>query len=235
MTPANPVFCALDTSVKARATELLNKVAPYIGGVKIGMEYFYATGIAGYQAIARHNVPIFLDLKLHDIPNTVAAAIRTLAPLEPAILNVHASGGQVMMRASVEAANDYDGKKPMMIAVTILTSLEGADLHQMGLKGSPEAQVLRLAEMAQNAGMAGVVCSAHEIEPLRKACGPDFKLIVPGIRPHAHARHDQKRIMTPEQARHAGADILVIGRAILNAKDPVETAARIQQSLAKIR
>ena len=220
MSSANPVYCALDTPDMTQARSLSQQLAPHIGGVKIGMEYFYATGEAGYRAIAEHNIPVFLDLKLHDIPNTVASAVRALTPLEPAILNVHAGGGEAMMRAAVAAAKDYDGQQPLMIAVTVLTSLEEADLHQMGISGAPQDQVLRLAELAQTAGMEGVVCSAHEIEALRKACGPDFKLIVPGIRPADSPTHDQKRVMTPEQAIAKGADILVIGRAITGADDP---------------
>lgn len=230
----NPVYCALDTPNIVQAQTLSGTLAPHIGGVKIGMEYFYATGTKGYHAIAAQNVPIFLDLKLHDIPNTVAAAVRALAPLEPAILNVHAGGGTAMMQAAAKAAKSYDGAQPMMIAVTILTSLEESDLHQMGISGNPQDQVLRLAELAQNSGMQGVVCSAHEIEALRAACGPDFKLIVPGIRPADSPTHDQKRVMTPEQAKAAGADILVIGRAITGADDPAIAAQAIQNSLLDI-
>ncbi len=234
MTFDNPVFCALDTPNTERADDLAEKLAPHIGGVKIGMEYFYATGAAGYHAIARHNVPIFLDLKLHDIPNTVASAVRALAPLEPAILNVHAGGGMAMMQAAAQAAQECGDKAPQMIAVTILTSLEESDLHQMGIAGTPREQVLRLADMAQQAGMAGVVCSAHEIATLRQHCGKDFKLIVPGIRPNASPTHDQKRVMTPEQAYAEGADILVIGRAITGAENPIASAQAITQSLMDI-
>lgn len=231
MSLANPVYCALDTPDMAYAQSLSHRLAPHIGGVKIGMEYFYATGVAGYRAIADQGVPVFLDLKLHDIPNTVAAAVRALTPLEPAILNVHAGGGSAMMQAAAEAAKSYDGRQPVMIAVTILTSLEASDLHEMGISGSPQDQVLRLAELAQKAGMQGVVCSAHEIEALRQACGPDFKLVVPGIRPTASPTHDQKRVMSPEQAKAAGADILVIGRAITGAEDPAAAAQDIQTGL----
>lgn len=231
----NPVFCALDTQNPTRATELAGNLSPHIGGIKIGMEFFYATGLAGYQNLAATGLPIFLDLKLHDIPNTVAAAVSALCPLQPAILNVHAGGGLDMMRAASKAAKDTaaenDLTAPLMIAVTVLTSLEDNDLNLIGVNATPRDQVLRLADLAQQADMGGVVCSAHEVEALRNQCGPDFKLIVPGIRPAGHATNDQKRIMTPEAALEAGADILVIGRAITQATDPVQAASAISASL----
>ncbi|EJW20943.1 Orotidine 5'-phosphate decarboxylase [alpha proteobacterium IMCC14465] len=231
----NPVFCALDTQDTAQASQLANTLSGHIGGLKIGMEFFYAAGVAAYQNIADTGLPIFLDLKLHDIPNTVASAVKALCPLEPAILNVHAAGGLDMMRAASNAAKDTATEKditpPLMIAVTVLTSLEAKDLDQIGVSATPREQVLRLADLAQQAGMGGVVCSAHEVEALRNQCGADFKLIVPGIRPAGHAADDQKRIMTPEAAMKAGADILVIGRAITQADDPAQAASAIASSL----
>ena len=231
----NPVFCALDTQDPARAIELAEKLSSHIGGIKIGMEFFYAAGLSGYQNLAATGLPIFLDLKLHDIPNTVAAAVKALCPLQPAILNVHAGGGLDMMRAASKAAKDTaaenDLTAPLMIAVTVLTSLEDEDLNQIGVNATPRDQVLRLADLAQQADMGGVVCSAHEVEAIRNQCGPHFKLIVPGIRPAGHATDDQKRIMTPEAALEAGADILVIGRAITQAADPAQAASAISASL----
>ncbi|MEC8414368.1 MAG: orotidine-5'-phosphate decarboxylase, partial [Pseudomonadota bacterium] len=166
---------------------------------------------------------------------TVAAAVSALCPLQPAILNVHAGGGLDMMRAASKAAKDTAAENeltaPLMIAVTVLTSLEDDDLNLIGINATPRDQVLRLADLAQQADMGGVVCSAHEVETLRNQCGPDFKLIVPGIRPAGHATNDQKRIMTPEAALEAGADILVIGRAITQASDPVQAASAISASL----
>jgi len=229
------IYCAIDTNELARAKTLAAQLTGLVGGFKIGMEYFYAHGAAGYQALADHAVPVFLDLKLHDIPNTVASAVRALAPLEPALLNVHAGGGAAMMRAAADAAaeaKDMGFRAPTMLAVTVLTSLEEADLQAMGVSGTPRDQVLRLAGLARANGMGGVVCSAHEIEPLRAEMGPDFKLIVPGIRPAGSATHDQKRVMTPQAAQKAGADILVIGRAITGADDPAMAAQSIAADLA---
>ena len=233
---ANPVYCALDTPLRARAEELAEALRGAVGGLKIGMEYFYAHGADGYRGLAAFEQPIFLDLKLHDIPNTVASAVRALAPLEPALLNVHAGGGAAMMQAAANAANEAKDKglrAPTMLAVTILTSLGESDLHDMGINGSPREQVLRLAHLAKANGMDGVVCSAHEIDAIRAELGPDFKLIVPGIRPAGSATHDQKRVMTPEAALEAGADILVIGRAITEAADPRQAALDIAATLAE--
>jgi orotidine-5'-phosphate decarboxylase len=230
----NPVFCALDTPLRARAESLAEDLSGAVGGLKIGMEYFYAHGAAGYQGLAAFNQPIFLDLKLHDIPNTVASAIRALAALQPAWLNVHAGGGAAMMQAAANAAQeakDKNLKVPHMLAVTILTSLAEADLHDMGISGSASDQVVRLAQLARANGMDGVVCSAHEIETLRAEMGADFKLIVPGIRPAGSDTHDQKRVMTPEDAQKAGADILVIGRAITGADKPRQAALDIAAQL----
>jgi orotidine-5'-phosphate decarboxylase len=230
----NPIYCAIDTPLRARAEALAGALGGAVGGLKIGMEYFYAHGADGYRSLAAFEQPIFLDLKLHDIPNTVASAVRALAPLEPALLNVHAGGGAAMMRAAAEAASealDKGLRAPTMLAVTILTSLGESDLHDMGVHGSAREQVLRLAQLAKANGMDGVVCSAHEIETLRSELGADFKLIVPGIRPAGSATHDQKRVMTPEDAQKAGADILVIGRAITEAEDPRRAALDIAANL----
>lgn len=230
----NPVFCAIDTPSRARAEELAAQLNGVVGGLKIGMEYFYAHGHDGYRGLAQFEQPIFLDLKLHDIPNTVASAVRALAPLQPALLNVHAGGGAAMMRAAANAAMEASDKglaRPTLLAVTVLTSLAESDLHALGVSGSPREQVLRLAQLAQANGMDGVVCSAHEIELLRAEMGADFKLIVPGIRPAGSATHDQKRVMTPQAAQIAGADILVIGRAITEAQDPRQAALDIAEGL----
>jgi len=227
----NPIFCALDTKSVDEASKLSTTLSSSVGGVKIGMEFFYAHGTKGYEAVQRSGCPIFLDLKLHDIPNTVASAVRSVLPLKPAILNVHAGGGYDMMRAGVEASMDAGDERPMMIAVTILTSLDQSDIEDIGFNRAVPDQVRRLAEMTQKAGMDGVVCSAHEIAVLRADRGPDFKLIVPGIRPEGSAVGDQKRIMTPLEAVTAGADVLVIGRPITQSGDPALAAQSIQASL----
>ena len=229
---AHNVFCALDLPSTDDARRLLTKIIPYIGGIKIGMEFFYALDRADVYTIAQiaanNNLPIFLDLKLHDIPNTVARAIEALAPLKPAILNVHASGGHDMMRAAREACHMHlpDTK---LVAVTLLTSLSQAELTH----GTPQEHVLRLAAHAHDAQLDGVVCSAHEITALRNAFGKDFYLIVPGIRPDDIPNDEQKRTMTPRAAQNAGADILVIGRPITQADNPANAARNIAAQLAE--
>lgn len=228
----NPIFCALDTTDIARARALSRAVGDNVGGLKIGLEYFYATGAEGYRAVAESGLPVFLDLKLHDIPNTVAGGIRSILPLKPAIVNVHAAGGKAMMQAAAAAAQEGGEARPLVIAVTVLTSLDAQDLSQIGVAGSPSDQVRRLAGLAAESGLDGVVCSAHEIEILRRELGPDFKLIVPGIRPAGSAVGDQKRVMTPQLALALGADILVIGRPITEADDPSAAACDIAASLA---
>lgn len=230
----NPIFCAIDTPDTSRACALAESLRGAVGGLKIGLEYFNAHGQAGYQKLAAFEAPIFLDLKLHDIPNTVAAAVRALAPLQPALLNVHASGGEAMMQAAADAAQeaaDQGLRVPQLLGVTLMTSLSQADLPQMGVAGTAQDQVLRLAHLAQKNGMDGVVCSAHEIEILRAELGPDFKLVVPGIRPKGSAAQDQKRVMTPQAAQQAGADILVIGRPITGADNPRQAALDIASEL----
>lgn len=227
----NPIFCALDTKNIEEASQLSKTLGTSVGGVKIGMEFFYAHGTKGYEAVRQSGTPIFLDLKLHDIPNTVASAVRSVLPLKPAILNVHAGGGYDMMRAGVEASIEAGDDRPMMIAVTVLTSLDQTDIEDIGFNRAIPDQVRRLAELSHKAGMDGVVCSAHEIAVLRADRGPDFKLIVPGIRPEGSAVGDQKRVMTPKEAVSAGADILVIGRPITKSDDPALAAQTISASL----
>jgi len=233
----NPIFSGLDTNNRAEAEALARQLAPEIGGLKIGLEFFYAFGQEGYRAIAKTGIPIFLDLKLHDIPNTVAGGIRSACQLNPAIINVHASGGVAMMKAAAKAAQETatetGNARPWVIGVTVLTSLDDADLHSMGVSGTAQDQVLRLAANAQEAGLDGVVCSPMEIEALRAACGPDFKLIVPGIRPAGAAIGDQKRVMTPQDALARGADILVISRPIIKADNPAAAARAIAEDLSQ--
>lgn len=232
MTPDNPVFCALDTTDLGRAETLARSLQGSVGGVKIGMEFFNAHGPAGYRAVAAAGLPIFLDLKLHDIPNTVAGGIRAVLPLRPAIVNVHTAGGAAMMRAAAAAAREAGESRPLVIGVTMLTSLDASDLADTGVTGSPADHVRRLANLAASSGLDGVVCSAHEIEVLRRDLGKDFKLIVPGIRPAGSDVGDQKRVMTPAEALTRGADVLVIGRPITGAGDPRAAAEEIGRSLA---
>ncbi len=230
MQSSNPICVALDTPDVAKAKALARALKPHAGYMKIGMEFFYANGAAGYEAVARQGLPIFLDLKLHDIPNTVAQGLTSLMKLvpAPAILNVHAQGGLDMMKA----ARDAVPASTKLIAVTVLTSLTNADLFDTGHDAVGKALVVTLAKLAAKAGLDGIVCSPQELAHVRKALGQDFLTVVPGIRPADVAAHDQKRIATPKAAIEAGADILVIGRAITGAADPVAACDAILKSLA---
>ncbi len=230
-TPQNPIFCALDTTDVGKALAWARAIKPYVGGLKLGLEFFNANGPQGMAKMAEIGLPLFADLKLHDIPNTVAGGIRAVLPLGVAIVNVHAAGGAAMMRAAADAAATAGAKRPKVIAVTMLTSLDQSDLAATGVVGTPSEHVLRLAKLAKTSGLDGVVCSAHEIEPLRNALGRDFMLIVPGIRPAGAATGDQKRVMTPREAVKLGADILVIGRPITDAADPAAAARAIRDDL----
>lgn len=223
---ANPVFVGLDTPDLAQAQALARQVAPHVGGLKLGLEFFMANGPEGIRRMGDVGLPIFLDVKLHDIPNTVAGALRSLAGLDLAIVNVHAGGGLPMMQAAREACRP--GTR--LIAVTVLTSLDEADLSAMGVFGNPATQVHRLAVLAREAGLDGVVCSAHEVATL-KAEWDDGLFVVPGIRPAGADLGDQKRVMTPRAALAAGAGVLVIGRPITAAPDPAAAAAAIAAGL----
>ena len=226
----NPVFVALDTADLTRATALARAVKPYVGGLKVGLEFISALGPDGVRRIVETGVPVFADVKFHDIPNTVAGAARAIAGLGVAMFNVHASGGEAMMRAAADAVAHVT-PRPLLIAVTVLTSMDEAALEEVGQRGPAEAQVERLAALTKSSGLDGVVCSAHELAAVRKVAGPDFLTVVPGIRPSGAAVGDQRRIMTPASARAAGADILVIGRPITAANDPAEAARLIAQDL----
>lgn len=234
--PSDRILVALDTTDAEAARRLALALKDNVGGVKLGKEFFTANGPDGVRRVAEARLPLFLDLKFHDIPNTVAGAVRAAIGLHPFMLNVHASGGRAMMIAAVHAAQEAAARegvrKPLLLAVTVLTSLGDDDLADVGIRSSAQQQVVRLAKLAQEEGMDGVVCSAREIEALRDACGPHFKLVVPGIRPEWASRDDQKRTLTPRQAVDLGADYLVIGRPITKADDPVAAARRVADELA---
>jgi orotidine-5'-phosphate decarboxylase len=227
----NPVFCAIDTRDVAKAADLAKKVKGHVGGLKVGLEFFMAKGAEGYKAVADAGVPVFLDVKLHDIPNTVAGAMRSLTALKPAFINVHAAGGAAMMKAAAEAAAEAGADRPKVLAVTVLTSLNPDDMAAVGQATDIQAQALRLATLAKASGLDGVVCSAAEVKLLRRELGPDFILMVPGIRPVWAAANDQKRVMTPTEAMAEGATYLVIGRPITGAEDPAAAAKRIEEEL----
>lgn len=217
---SSPVYVALDTPDLARAAGLARAVRSHVGGIKLGLEFFSANGRAGVREMADIGLPVFLDLKFHDIPNTVGKAIQALRPLNPAILTVHAAGGRAMMEDAKAAAPV--GTK--VVAVTVLTSLDGSDLSDVGCDADAHAQVLRLTRLAHDAGLDGVVLSGDEVREARAAWPHGF-FVVPGVRPAGGQAGDQKRVMTPRAARQAGASILVVGRPITGADDP-DAAAR---------
>ena len=220
------IFCSVDTPDLARAKELAAAISQTKAGIKLGLEFFNANGPQGIAQIreAFPDLPFFLDLKLHDIPNTVAASVRALAKLQPDYLNVHAGGGYEMMKVANDAANDQATKENLraakMISVTVLTSFSEEGLSAVGQSLPIEDQVLRLAKLTKQAGLAGVVCSPHEIKTLRRNLGEEFVLITPGIRPAGADVNDQKRVMTPKEALDLGATHLVIGRPITGAENP---------------
>ena len=228
---ANPIYVALDRPDLAEALRLAEAVRGHVGGLKVGLEFITALGPEGIRRVMAEGLPVFADVKFHDIPNTVAGASRALAALKPAIFNVHAAGGLAMMRAAREAAGEGEGR-PKVIAVTVLTSLGEGDLAAVGQNGPAVAQVTRLALLAKEAGLDGVVCSPQEIAAVRAACGPDFLIVTPGVRPAGAALGDQTRVMTPAEAIRAGADTLVIGRPITAAADPGAAARAIVAEIA---
>ena len=222
----SPIWVAIDTPDLERAKAIVTKVGRHIGGIKLGLEFFAANGRAGVHEMAKMHLPIFLDLKLHDIPNTVAKAVQALGHLEPAILTVHASGGRMMMEDAKAAA-------PMgckVVGVTVLTSLDASDLARAGFTGSPRDQVLRLTAAAREAGLDGVVCSGNEVAAARKLWPQGF-FVVPGVRPADGVIGDQKRVVTPRAALDAGASILVIGRPITQAENPDKAIRAIEATL----
>lgn len=227
------IFVALDTTDLGRAVELAQGLKDLVGGVKIGKEFFTAHGPEGVHRVTECGLPLFLDLKFHDIPNTVAGAVRASLALKPFLLNVHAAGGRRMMQAAAHAVFEgaHEDRRPYVIGVTVLTSMVREDMAEVGLDINPLAQVLRLGRLAKHSGLDGVVCSAKEVVALRGAIGRDFILVVPGIRPQWASTDDQKRVVTPRDAIDLGADYLVIGRPITNHKDPAEAARRIAAEL----
>jgi orotidine-5'-phosphate decarboxylase len=232
MSAHNPILVAIDTPDPAVARALAAAVAGVAGGIKLGLEFFVANGPKAVKEIS-HGEPLFLDLKLHDIPNTVAGAVRAAAGLEPLMLTVHAAGGPAMMRAAAAAATEAAAgrRRAKILAITVLTSLDDDDLARLGQSGPAAEQALRLALLARDSGLDGAVCSPQEVAMLRAACGRDFLLVVPGVRPAGASAGDQKRVLTPREALDAGADYLVIGRPITASSDPAASARAIAASL----
>ena len=226
------LIVALDTTEIGTATRWAEAVSPHCGMLKVGLAFFLSHGAAGVRAVAAAGRPLFLDLKLHDIPNTVAGGVRAVLPLGPAMLTVHAGGGGAMVEAARRGVEGGGARRPALLAVTVLTSLDAAGLHGIGVSGGPRQQVLRLARLAMAAGADGLVCSAHEVPALRDALGDGPVLVVPGIRPEGAAAGDQARTMTPAQAVAAGADWIVVGRPVTGAADPGEAAREVAAEAA---
>jgi orotidine-5'-phosphate decarboxylase len=224
------LIAAIDTTDPERACALAAAVSPHCGMLKLGLEFYLANGAAGVRLI--DDLPVFLDLKLHDIPNTVAGGVRAVLPLAPRLLTLHASGGGAMIAAARKAAEAVGEGRPRLLAVTVLTSLDAEALHATGVAGGPRQQVLRLARLALEHGADGLVCSPHEVAMLRDVLGDGPLLVVPGIRPAGAAIGDQARTMTPAEAARAGADWLVVGRPITAAADPATAAAAIAAEIA---
>lgn len=222
----NPLFLAVDMPRLEAAQALVRKVCGHIGGIKLGLEFFCAQGHHGVLEMHKFGLPIFLDLKLHDIPNTVAAAMQAIHVLEPAIVTVHASGGREMMEDAKAAA----GEHCKVVGVTVLTSFDDKNLSAIGISGTPRESALRLAELAHRSGLDGIVCSGHEVAEIRRQWRDGF-LVVPGLRMSDGRKGDQKRIVTPREARDAGANVLVIGRPISRAADPLAAARAIEATL----
>lgn len=227
----NPLIIALDVDTLEEAGRLADILGPYVGAFKVGMQLFYSAGTEAVQRVKKKG-PVFIDLKLHDIPNTVAGAARVLTRLGVSIINVHAAGGRAMMQAATGAVRDEAARtglpKPLVIAVTVLTSMDQEAFNRdLGIPGSVEDRVVSWATMAKEAGLDGVVASPREISAIRDRCGPDFAIITPGVRPQWAAANDQKRTMTPAEAVRLGATCLVIGRPVTGAADPVEAVKAV--------
>jgi orotidine-5'-phosphate decarboxylase len=224
----NPIYCAIDVDSVEAALHLARAIGPYVGGLKCGLEFFNAVGSSGIARLMdTSGLPLFLDLKLHDIPNTVAGGVRAIAKLKPALLTVHTQGGQAMMRAARDAAPP----ETKVVGVTMLTSLNAEDLRSIGVPDAPQEAVSRLARLAHTSGLDGIVCSPLEVAQAAMHW-PGGTFVVPGIRPAGSDAGDQKRTMTPHQALDAGASVLVIGRPITAANDPATAAAAIAASLS---
>lgn len=232
----SPVFCAIDRADLSGALLLARSLSHQsIGGFKLGLEFVTANGPSGVRSIVDLGFPVFLDLKFHDIPNTVAGAVRAAAELGVSMLTLHLQGGPAMLWAAADAIKDLGPKRPLLLGVSVLTSMDHKDLAAIGIRDSPEEQVLHLASLAKKTGMDGMICSPREIAPLREVFGDSFKLVVPGIRPAGCDAGDQKRTLTPAEAVRAGADYLVIGRPITAAAKPGAAALAINDEIKAAR
>lgn len=227
------VVVALDFAKQDSANEFIDKLDPKLCRLKVGKEMFTHFGPSFVKSLVNQNFDVFLDLKFHDIPNTVAKACQAAADLGVWMVNVHASGGPKMMEQARLSLDSYGASKPLLIAVTVLTSMDQKQLSAIGINSAPEEHVLRLAKLTHDNGLDGVVCSAQEASMLKTTISKDFILVTPGIRPEGSDKGDQMRIMTPKQAVQAGSDYLVIGRPITQSADPLQTLLDINSSIYK--
>lgn len=227
----SPVIVALDFADEKKVLDFVDKIPPGSCRLKVGKELYTYAGPELVKTLVDRGFDIFLDLKFHDIPNTVARACHVAADLGVWMMNVHASGGRRMMEAAVEALNARGANQPLLIAVTVLTSMSSEDLAEIGIVDSPAEQVMKLAKLTQQSGLDGVVCSPREVSDLKSEFGSGFTLVTPGIRPVGSDSGDQKRIMTPQQAMQSGSHYLVIGRPITKAEDPQQVLKNINQEL----
>ena len=232
MSCQTPVVVALDFENKAQALNLVSQLDPQLCRLKVGKEMFTHFGPELVKELQQRRFDVFLDLKFHDIPNTVAKAVKAAADLGVWMVNVHASGGSKMMSAARESLVTYGTEKPHLIAVTVLTSMEQSDLTELGISLTPAQQVLKLAALTQQAGLDGVVCSAQEATLLKQQFGKNLMLVTPGIRPASSSQDDQKRVMTPAQALAAGVDYMVIGRPITKAAQPLDALHAIVREIS---
>ena len=226
----NPIYCAVDINDVQQALTLIKKIKPFIGGIKLGLEFYAHCGIEGINKIKEIGLPMFIDLKLFDIPNTTKSALQGILASEPELTTLHISGGSQMLRDCVEIRNSIKSKTKL-IGVTILTSFDEAGIKEVGLNSSLNNHVIKLAKLAVENRLDGIVCSPHEIKIIKSEIKDRLKLIVPGIRNNEDDSNDQKRTMNAKEAVNAGADILVIGRPITKAIDPAKAAQKIFQSL----
>ena len=226
----NPIFCAIDTSNLETATNLVSQIKPHIGGIKLGLEFFTSCGISGCHTMKEFDLPMFIDLKLHDIPNTVASALRGIFSLEPEYTTLHISGGSEMLKSSVSLKNELQSKTNLL-GVTILTSFNDNTIEELGFGTSVKHSIEQLTSIAHESGLDGIVCSPQEVKHIKETYKNKLKLIVPGIRSSNNVINDQKRTLSAKEAISAGADIIVVGRPITKAKDPAESAKKLLQEI----
>ena len=226
----NPIYCAIDTSSIDEALKMIDQISPYIGGIKLGLEFFSSCGIKGIEKVAMYDLPLFIDLKLFDIPNTVKKSLKNILAFHPAYTTLHLSGGSNMLKECVNLKKELNSHTNL-IGVTMLTSFDDNSINEIGLSGSIHMNVEKLSKLAVKCGMDGIVCSPMEIEKVKKTFGPKLKVVVPGIRNNKDKSHDQKRILSAKEAVDLGANIIVIGRPITSADSPADASKILNQSI----